>query len=119
MTAPSESCLLPSPSRRSLTPRSPPPRRVKDILSYLQLVDNPSYTAAFSRIINVPKRGIGEKTTHEMLNIAKKKGWTAWDVAVKLAKGSGVVNVTSMQRKGVREFVKVVSEMRAAAEEVS
>ncbi|ORY73640.1 P-loop containing nucleoside triphosphate hydrolase protein [Leucosporidium creatinivorum] len=90
---------------------------VKDLLSYLQLIDNPSYTSAFTRIINVPKRGLGEKSVKEILGVAKKKGWTAWDVAVKLAKGSGVVGLTSAQRKGVREFVKTVSEARGWAEE--
>jgi hypothetical protein len=34
---------------------------IKDLLAYLQLVDNPDYEPAFLRVINVPKRQIGEK----------------------------------------------------------
>jgi UvrD-like helicase C-terminal domain len=34
---------------------------VKDLLAYLQVVDNPDYEPAFVRVINVPKRQIGEK----------------------------------------------------------
>lgn len=34
---------------------------IKDLLAYLQLVDNPDYAPAFFRVINVPKRQIGEK----------------------------------------------------------
>ncbi|KAH9838601.1 P-loop containing nucleoside triphosphate hydrolase protein [Rhodofomes roseus] len=34
---------------------------VKDLLAYLQLIDNPHFAAAFTRVINVPARGIGEK----------------------------------------------------------
>lgn len=34
--------------------------QVKDILAYLQLADNPSFVPAFERIINVPKRAIGQ-----------------------------------------------------------
>ena len=32
---------------------------VKDILAYLQLVETPSYSLAFERVVNVPKRAIG------------------------------------------------------------
>ena len=32
---------------------------MKDILAYLQLLENPYYVAAFERIVNVPKRAIG------------------------------------------------------------
>lgn len=35
--------------------------QIKDLLSYLQLVDNSEYQPAFTRAINVPGRGIGEK----------------------------------------------------------
>ncbi len=34
---------------------------IKDLLAYLQLVDNPDYEPSFLRVINVPKRQIGEK----------------------------------------------------------
>ncbi|KAJ8483033.1 hypothetical protein ONZ45_g14752 [Pleurotus djamor] len=34
---------------------------IKDLLAYLQLVDNPHFSPAFIRAINVPARGIGEK----------------------------------------------------------
>lgn len=36
---------------------------VKDLLAYLQLVDNPRYAPAFVRVVNVPGRGVGEKVT--------------------------------------------------------
>jgi hypothetical protein len=35
--------------------------KVKDIVAYLQLVDNPSFSPAFVRVVNTPKRGIGAK----------------------------------------------------------
>lgn len=36
-------------------------RQVKDLLAYLQVLDNPSYLPAFTRVINVPSRGLGQK----------------------------------------------------------
>jgi DNA helicase-2/ATP-dependent DNA helicase PcrA len=43
-------------------------REVRDALAYLRIIANPADTLAFERIINVPKRGIGDttlKTLHE------------------------------------------------------
>lgn len=35
---------------------------IKDMLAYLSVIDNPTNFLAFERIINIPSRGIGEKT---------------------------------------------------------
>lgn len=35
--------------------------QIKDILAYLQIVDNPHFVPSFSRAINTPNRGIGDK----------------------------------------------------------
>lgn len=35
--------------------------QIKDLLAYLQIVDNPHFVPAFSRAINTPNRGIGDK----------------------------------------------------------
>ena len=35
--------------------------QVKDILAYLQLIDNPAFVPAFTRVVNVPARTVGEK----------------------------------------------------------
>ncbi|KAH7915664.1 P-loop containing nucleoside triphosphate hydrolase protein [Hygrophoropsis aurantiaca] len=45
---------------------------IKDLLAYLQLVDNPQFEPAFSRAINIPSRGIGEKSLAEILSRATK-----------------------------------------------
>ncbi|KIJ51096.1 hypothetical protein M422DRAFT_245075 [Sphaerobolus stellatus SS14] len=47
---------------------------VKDILAYLQLIDNPNYTPAFVRASQVPSRGIGEKTIAGLTAKAKTLG---------------------------------------------
>ncbi len=41
-------------------------REVKDALAYLRLVSNPGDSAAFSRVVNVPARGIGARSIEEI-----------------------------------------------------
>ncbi|MBI1886598.1 MAG: ATP-binding domain-containing protein, partial [Chloroflexi bacterium] len=49
-------------------------REVKDLLAYLRLVHNPYDTVALTRVINVPHRGIGDKTVAELGRWAKEMG---------------------------------------------
>lgn len=44
---------------------------VKDVLVYLQLADNPAFTPAFTRAVNVPKRGVGEKVLMVYLRLSR------------------------------------------------
>jgi superfamily I DNA/RNA helicase len=47
-------------------------REVKDIIAFLRLVHNPADEASLDRIINVPPRGIGEKTLTTLHMIARQ-----------------------------------------------
>ena len=47
---------------------------VKDVLAYLKAIDNPHDDIAWSRIINVPRRGIGERTIQKVQAYAAQKG---------------------------------------------
>jgi DNA helicase II / ATP-dependent DNA helicase PcrA len=46
-------------------------REVKDIIAYLRLVHNPSDEISLERIINLPPRGIGEKTVLTLRAVAR------------------------------------------------
>ncbi len=47
---------------------------VKDLLAYLRLIDNPSDDAAFLRIANTPRRGIGATTLETLGRMARLHG---------------------------------------------
>ncbi len=47
---------------------------IKDVLAFMRLVNNPDDDVSFSRIINVPSRGIGEVTESRITTIANSKG---------------------------------------------
>lgn len=55
-------------------------KEIKDIIAYFRLVANPSDEEAFKRIINYPKRGIGDTTVGRIISTATEKGASLWDV---------------------------------------
>ncbi len=49
-------------------------KEVRDIMAYLSLIDNPFDVVRFRRVINEPKRGIGDSTIDEVVRIAEGLG---------------------------------------------
>lgn len=49
-------------------------KEIKDILSYLRLISNPDDDTSLRRIVNVPKRGIGQATVDKLAEYAGEKG---------------------------------------------
>ena len=55
-------------------------KEIKDILSYLYVLQNPSDSQRLRRVINEPKRGIGDKTVETVAAIAAENGVSMLDV---------------------------------------
>jgi DNA helicase-2/ATP-dependent DNA helicase PcrA len=51
-------------------------REIKDVLAYMRLVNNPDDRVSFERIVNVPRRGIGEKSLRDFFNWLETQGYT-------------------------------------------
>ncbi len=49
-------------------------KEIKDILAYLRLIYNPNDDVSFLRIVNVPKRSIGDSTLQKLAQKAEKNG---------------------------------------------
>jgi DNA helicase-2/ATP-dependent DNA helicase PcrA len=49
-------------------------REVKDIIAYLRLIQNPNDSVSLMRVINVPQRGIGERSLDELSRWARERG---------------------------------------------
>ena len=55
-------------------------KEIKDVLAYMSVINNPFDSVRFSRIINEPKRGIGEATVSEINRICEGLGLDAIEV---------------------------------------
>jgi DNA helicase-2/ATP-dependent DNA helicase PcrA len=56
---------------------------VKDILSYMKLVQNVHDSIALSRVVNSPPRGIGKTTMETLERMALSSGMSTWDAIAK------------------------------------
>jgi DNA helicase-2/ATP-dependent DNA helicase PcrA len=63
-------------------------REVKDVIAFMRLVHNPADEASLDRILNVPPRGIGDKTLLSLHTIARAHATSAGLVVLDLARGS-------------------------------
>jgi DNA helicase-2/ATP-dependent DNA helicase PcrA len=63
-------------------------REVKDMIAFIRLVHNPADEAALGRIINVPPRGIGEKTLTTLHLVANQNNTSPGAVLLDLSRGA-------------------------------
>ncbi|MBM4433917.1 MAG: hypothetical protein FJ028_02185 [Chloroflexi bacterium] len=73
-------------------------REVKDVLAYMRLLRNPRDSVAFTRVVNVPPRGIGAKSQAAL-------------------RGGEDVALTQRQRTAIAAFERLIGELRAAVDE--
>jgi DNA helicase-2/ATP-dependent DNA helicase PcrA len=60
-------------------------KEVKDVLAYLRVIHNPFDAISLQRVINLPPRGIGQKTVQELLRWSDAQGISAYDALVRVA----------------------------------
>jgi DNA helicase-2/ATP-dependent DNA helicase PcrA len=82
-------------------------REVKDALAYLKVAVNPSDEVSVKRVLNVPKRGIGESSVGRLDVYARSHGLTFFDVLREAA----AAGVTGKALKGIDEFLKLIDEL--------
>jgi len=90
-------------------------KEIKDTLAYLRLLDNPQDSLALKRVINVPKRGIGEKTVQQLEQYSLEKEvplFAALQAAKEIGFGARTVAV-------LQAFVKQIEELMALKETTS
>jgi DNA helicase-2/ATP-dependent DNA helicase PcrA len=65
-------------------------KEIKDVLAYLRFVVNQQDEEAFKRIINLPKRGIGDTTIAKIAITAAEQNSSVWDIVANIQQFQGV-----------------------------
>jgi DNA helicase-2/ATP-dependent DNA helicase PcrA len=65
-------------------------KEIKDVLGYLRFVVNQQDEEAFKRIINLPKRGIGDTTIAKIAITAAEQNSSVWDIVANIQQFQGV-----------------------------
>ncbi len=74
-------------------------QEIKDAVAYLRIINSDADSLALERIINVPKRGIGEKSLQQLHNIARENNFRLID-AVRHAVKTGLVGKKIQENLG-------------------
>ena len=88
-------------------------KEIKDIISYLRLIQNPSDNLSLKRIINEPKRGIGKTSLENIETLANQNSISMYEV-IKNADQYGLNRVFINSR----EFISVIEELRAKKDDL-
>ncbi len=83
---------------------------IKNALSYLRLVLNRQDDVAFERVVNVPPRGIGEKTLETIRMVARDEGKSLWSAA-EFALANGVL--AARARTQLAHFTDLIAQMES------
>lgn len=82
---------------------------IKDVLAYLRLMVNVDDDTALERIINIPPRGVGERTLQNIRDTAKEQNCSLWR-----AIQTSVQTMSSGRiRNGLIQFIQIIEDMNA------
>ena len=91
-------------------------KEVKDILSYLRVIHNPHDSVSLKRIINVPTRGIGEKTLGRLKLCALERNISLYDA---LAHVEYIPSIAGQTVENLQQFARNLAIVRKKAEKLS
>src|SRR5947208_11124495 len=87
---------------------------IKDLIAYLQVIDNPYDAVSLQRIVNRPRRGIGDSSMARLQRYADAHGISVWE-AFEFGEEAGV---GAAPLKAVREFRTLMQSLMSGALEL-
>ena len=85
---------------------------IRDALAYLRLVNQPADDLAFERIVNVPKRGLGDKAVEKLHRLARAEGIPLLHAAARILDTD---ELTPQARRSLGSFVGDLARWRDRA----
>ncbi len=90
-------------------------KEIKDVLAYLKVIVNPQDDISIRRIINVPKRSIGDATVAKVQEFASSFEFDLWDA---LAEVRSIPTLTSRNVSTIEPFVALMENFMELSETV-
>lgn len=94
-------------------------KEIKDILAYMRLILSESDLVAFMRVLNVPKRGIGETTLNKLLAASEEEKLpilTYCRALIEKRELGAKCTLTARAREGLTSFIHLIDHLRENAE---
>ena len=88
-------------------------KEVKDFLAYLRVVVNPEDEVSMRRIINTPKRGIGDRALDQIEEHSREKSLTFWQTLCEIDKNT---EISPKSVLSLKEFVKLIKSLQTLVE---
>jgi len=88
-------------------------REVKDAVAYLRVLTNPSDEVSIKRVLNMPKRGVGDTSVSRLDEFARQENISFYE-ALRRAEEAGV---SGAARRGIESFVAVIEEVSTQEEQ--
>src|ERR1700759_1781027 len=86
-------------------------KEIRDLVAYLRVLDNPGDAVSMRRILNTPRRGIGDRAEACVAVYAENTGSSYADALVAAAEGK-VPMLNSRAEKAIAGFVELLDELR-------
>ena len=86
-------------------------REIRDVVAYLRVLDNPGDSVSMRRILNTPRRGIGDRAEACVAVYAENTGASFNDALVAAAEGK-VPMLNTRAEKAIAGFVEMLDELR-------
>ena len=90
-------------------------KEIKDMLSYLKVLVNPEDSVALRRVINVPRRGIGDATINKVLDFAESYELAFWDA---LSQVRSIPALTARNCGGIEKFMELMDNFAILSETI-
>jgi len=84
-------------------------KEIKDVLGYLRLLLNPQDVISFRRVVNMPKRGIGDATVSAVESFAREEGISVIDAAHRVDE---IATLAARAKGAVAAFVQVMDALQ-------
>jgi len=83
-------------------------QEIKDALAYLRLVASRHDDPSFDRVVNLPTRGIGERTLEAVREVAKRDACSLWEAALALLGGA---TLPARAQGALRAFLELIERL--------